>query len=90
MNALKITPIALVASLMLSNAYGQAAPNLDTLNVTGIQKAPLTQTTLSGKELNQSRVKCNNTAAMLLNIPGVEYVYQRWRIWINIDSWLSG
>ncbi|WP_397390676.1 TonB-dependent receptor [Polynucleobacter sp.] len=71
MNALKITPIALVASLMLTNAYGQAAPNLDTLTVTGIQEAPLTQTTISGKELNQSRVNTPNTAAMLLNIPGV-------------------
>ncbi len=71
MNALKITPIALVASLMLTNAYGQTAPNLDTLTVTGIQEAPLTQTTLTGKELNQSRVNTNNTAAMLLNIPGV-------------------
>ena len=71
MKVLKITPIALVASLMLTNAYGQTAPNLDTLNVTGIQEAPLTQTTLSGKELNQSRVNTPNTAAMLLNIPGV-------------------
>ena len=71
MNALKVTPIALVASLMLTNAYGQTAPNLDTLTVTGIQEAPLTQTTLVGKELNQSRVNTPNTAAMLLNIPGV-------------------
>lgn len=71
MNALKVTSIALVASLMLTNAYGQTAPNLDTLTVTGIQEAPLTQTTLVGKELNQSRVNTPNTAAMLLNIPGV-------------------
>ena len=71
MKVLKVTPIALVASLMLTNAYGQTAPNLDTLTVTGIQEAPLTQTTLVGKELNQSRVKTPNTAAMLLNIPGV-------------------
>lgn len=71
MKVLKITPIALVASLMLTNAYGQTAPNLDTLTVTGIQEAPLTQTTLTGKQLNQSRVNTPNTAAMLLNIPGV-------------------
>ena len=71
MKVLKVTPIALVASLMLTNAYGQTAPNLDTLTVTGIQEAPLTQTTLVGKELNQSRVNTPNTAAMLLNIPGV-------------------
>lgn len=71
MNALKITPIALVASLMLTNAYGRIVPDLDTLTVTGIQEAPLTQTTLMGKELNQSRVNTPNTAAMLLNIPGV-------------------
>ena len=71
MNVLKVTPIALVASLMLTNAYGQTAPNLDTLTVTGIQEAPLTQTILVGKELNQSRVNTPNTAAMLLNIPGV-------------------
>lgn len=71
MKVLKITPIALAASLMLTNAYGQTAPNLDTLNVTGIQETPLTQTNLIGKELNQSRVNTPNTAAMLLNIPGV-------------------
>jgi iron complex outermembrane receptor protein len=71
MKVFKITPIALVASLMLTNAYGQNVPNMDTLNVTGIQEAPLTQTTLTGKELNQSRVNTPNTAAMLLNIPGV-------------------
>ncbi|QWE23202.1 TonB-dependent receptor plug domain-containing protein [Polynucleobacter sp. AP-Jannik-300A-C4] len=71
MKVLKITPIALVASLMLTNAYGQAAPNLDALTVTGIQEAPLTQTTLTGKGLNQSRVNTPNTAAMILNIPGV-------------------
>ena len=71
MKVLKITPIALVASLMLTNAYGQTAPNLDTLTVTGVQEVPLTQTTLTGKQLNQSRVNTPNTAAMLLNIPGV-------------------
>jgi iron complex outermembrane receptor protein len=71
MNALKVTPMALVASLMLTNAYGQTAPNIDTLTVTGIQEAPLTQTILTGKQLNQSRVNTPNTAAMLLNIPGV-------------------
>ena len=71
MNALKVTPMALVASLMLTNAYGQTAPTIDTLTVTGIQEAPLTQTILTGKQLNQSRVNTPNTAAMLLNIPGV-------------------
>lgn len=71
MNVLKITPIALVASLMLTNAYGQTAANLDTLTVTGVQETPLTQTTLTGSQLNQSRASTPNTAAMLLNIPGV-------------------
>ena len=71
MKALKITPIALAASLVLTNAYAQTVPNVDTLVVTGIQDAPATQTTLTGNQLNQSRVNTNNTAAMLLNIPGV-------------------
>lgn len=71
MKALKVRPMALVASLMLTNAYAQNVSQIDTLTVTGIQEAPLTQTTLIGKELNQSRVNTPNTAAMLLNIPGV-------------------
>lgn len=71
MKILKVTPMALVASLMLTNAYGQTTPTIDTLTVTGIQEVPLTQTILSGKQLNQSRVNTPNTAAMLLNIPGV-------------------
>ena len=71
MKVLKITPIALVASLMLTNAYAQTTPNIDTLVVTGIQDVSATQTTLTGSQLNQSRVNTNNTAAMLLNIPGV-------------------
>mgnify|MGYP007024631821 FL=1 len=54
--------MALVAALMLTNAYGQTALNLDTLTVTGVQDAPATQTTLTGKELDQSRVNTNNTA----------------------------
>lgn len=71
MKTLKITPIAFVTSLMLSNVYAQTTQNIDTLVVTGIQDAPATQTTLTGAQLNQSRVNTNNTAAMLLNIPGV-------------------
>lgn len=71
MNVLKLTPIALVASMMLTNVYGQSAPNIDTLTVTGVQEVPATQTTLTGKRLDQSRVNTNNTAAMLLNVPGV-------------------
>lgn len=69
MKNLKITPFALVATLMLANAY--ADTSIDTLVVTGMQDAPVTQTTLTGFQLNQSRVNTNNTAAMLLNIPGV-------------------
>lgn len=68
MKNLKITPFALVATLMLSNAY--ADTSIDTLVVTGMQDAPVTQTTLTGFQLNQSRVNTNNAAAMLLNIPG--------------------
>ncbi|OYY11759.1 MAG: hypothetical protein B7Y67_14310 [Polynucleobacter sp. 35-46-11] len=71
MKLVKITPMALVASLLCSGAYAQVSPSMDSLTVTGIQEAPLTQTTLAGKELNQSRVNTPNTAAMLLNIPGV-------------------
>jgi iron complex outermembrane receptor protein len=69
MKIIKVTPIALVASLMLTSAYAQTS--IDTLVVTGIQDVPATQTTLTGSQLNQSRVNTNNTAAMLLNIPGV-------------------
>lgn len=69
MKTLKVAPIALVASLMLTGAYAQTS--IDTLVVTGIQDVPVTQTTLTGSQLNQSRVNTNNTAAMLLNIPGV-------------------
>lgn len=71
MKLVKITPMALVASLVCSGAYAQVSPSIDSLTVTGIQEAPLTQITLTGKELNQSRVNTPNTAAMLLNIPGV-------------------
>jgi iron complex outermembrane receptor protein len=71
MKLIKITPIALVASLMLSEAYAQVSPRIDTLTVTGIQEAPLTQTTLSGSQLDQQRAMTNNTAALILNIPGV-------------------
>ncbi len=71
MKTLKITPIAFVASMMLTSAYAQNSSSLDTLVVTGVQDVPATQTTLSGFQLNQSRVNTNNTAAMLLNIPGV-------------------
>ncbi len=63
--------MALAASMMLSGAYAQVAPSIDSLTVTGIQEVPLTQTNLSGSQLNQSRVNTPNTAAMLLNIPGV-------------------
>ena len=63
--------MALVASLLCSGAYAQASPSIDSLTVTGIQEAPATQTTLTGSQLNQSRVNTTNTAAMLLNIPGV-------------------
>ncbi|OZB48179.1 MAG: hypothetical protein B7X60_04520 [Polynucleobacter sp. 39-45-136] len=71
MKLVKVTPMALVASLMCSGAYSQVGPSIDSLTVTGIQEVPLTQTILTGKELNQSRVNTPNTAAMLLNIPGV-------------------
>jgi iron complex outermembrane recepter protein len=71
MKLVKMTPMALAASMMLSGAYAQVAPSIDSLTVTGIQEVPLTQTNLSGSQLNQSRVNTPNTAAMLLNIPGV-------------------
>ncbi|WP_197712807.1 TonB-dependent receptor [Polynucleobacter necessarius] len=71
MKLVKVTPMALVASLMCSGAYAQVSSSIDSVTVTGIQEAPLTQTILTGKELNQSRVNTPNTAAMLLNIPGV-------------------
>ncbi|HQR83778.1 MAG TPA: TonB-dependent receptor [Polynucleobacter sp.] len=71
MKLVRMTPMALVASMMLSGAYAQVAPSIDSLTVTGIQDAPLTQTILKGEKLNQSRVNTPNTAAMLLNIPGV-------------------
>ena len=71
MKLVKITPMALVASLMCSGVFAQINLEMDSLTVTGIQDAPLTQTSLSGIQLNQSRVSTNNTAAMLLNIPGV-------------------
>lgn len=71
MKLVKITPMALVAFLMCSGVYAQISQEIDSLTVTGIQEAPLTQTSLSGAQLNQSRVNTNNTAAMLLNIPGV-------------------
>lgn len=71
MKLVKITPMALMASLMCSGAYAQVSLSIDSLTVTGIQEAPLTQTTLVGRELNQSRANTPNTAAMLLNIPGV-------------------
>ena len=51
--------------MMLANAYAQNSSNLDTLVVTGVQDVPATQTTLSGFQLNQSRVNTNNTAAMM-------------------------
>jgi len=71
MKVLKIKRLALLASLMLANAYGQTVSNVDTLIVTGVQDLPATQTNLTGAQLNQSRVNTSNTAAMLLNIPGV-------------------
>ena len=71
MQLVKITPMALVASLMCSGVFAQINLEMDSLTVTGIQDAPLTQTSLSGIQFNQSRVSTNNTAAMLLNIPGV-------------------
>ena len=71
MKVLKIKRLALLASLMLANAYGQTVSSVDTLIVTGVQDLPATQTNLTGAQLNQSRVNTSNTAAMLLNIPGV-------------------
>ena len=71
MKVSKISPLALVASFMMTGVYAQTNPSLDTLVVTGVQEVPATQTILSGTSLNQSRVNTNNTAAMLLNIPGV-------------------
>lgn len=71
MKLVKITPMALVAFLMCSGVYAQISQEIDSLTVTGIQEALLTQTTLTGRGLNQSRINTPNIAAVLLNISGV-------------------
>ena len=63
MKLVKITPMALVAFLMCSGVYAQISQEIDSLTVTGIQEAPLTQTSLSGAQLNQSRVNTNRCHA---------------------------
>lgn len=71
MKFVKLTPIAMVTSLMVSGAFAQTSVELNPVTVLGQQEATPGAQVIKGVELNARKAVTSDTAALILNVPGV-------------------
>lgn len=72
MKRTRLTPIALISTLMMSGAFAQSNVNLDPVTVLGQQEATTAGAQIiKGLELNSLKARTSDTAALILNVPGV-------------------
>ncbi len=71
MKFVKLTPIAMVTTLMVSGALAQTSVELNPVTVLGQQEATPGAQVIKGIELNARKAVTSDTAALILNIPGV-------------------
>lgn len=71
MKFVKLTPIAMVTTLMVSGAFAQTSVELNPVTVLGQQEAAPGAQVIKGVELNARKAVTSDTAALILNVPGV-------------------
>jgi iron complex outermembrane receptor protein len=71
MKFVKLTPIAMVTTLMVSGAFAQTSVELNPVTVLGQQEATPGAQVIKGVELNARKAVTSDTAALILNVPGV-------------------
>lgn len=72
MKRTRLTPIALISTLMMSGAFAQSNVNLDPVTILGQQEATTAGAQIiKGLELNSLKARTSDTAALILNVPGV-------------------
>ena len=71
MKFVKLTPIAMVTTLMMSGAFAQTSVELNPVTVLGQQETAPGAQVLKGLELNARKAVTSDTAALILNVPGV-------------------
>lgn len=71
MKLIKLTPIAMVASMVMSNAFAQSNISLNPVVVKGQQELSPGAQVIKGGDLNSRKASTSDTAALILNVPGV-------------------
>ncbi|MEY4482541.1 MAG: hypothetical protein RIQ84_1703 [Pseudomonadota bacterium] len=71
MKLIKLTPIAMVTTLMMTGAFAQTNLELNPITVMGQAESTPGAQVLKGVELNARKAVTSDTAALILNVPGV-------------------
>ena len=71
MKLIKLSPIAMVTTLMMTGAFAQTNLELNPITVMGQAESTPGAQVIKGVELNARKAVTSDTAALILNVPGV-------------------